>query len=91
MDDNVMSHQGRKVQEVLEAEEITRIRMASQIPGCESNGELWDFVSRANNNRIDPARTVDELVAAAAQEWNQIRQQVINNLIIFMPRRVHAL
>nr|CAH7758446.1 unnamed protein product [Callosobruchus chinensis] len=52
---------------------------------------VWDYVSRAILNRNNPPRSTQELIVAATEEWRNIPQEVINNLIIGMHRRVDAL
>lgn len=53
---------------------------------------LWDYVSRgAIHNRLNQARTAEELSVAAEEEWNNILQEIINNLIISVPRLVQIL
>nr|CAH7726334.1 unnamed protein product [Callosobruchus chinensis] len=52
---------------------------------------VWDYVSRAIFNRNNPPRSTQELIVAATEEWDNIPQEVINNLIIGTHRRVDAL
>nr|CAH7721354.1 unnamed protein product [Callosobruchus chinensis] len=52
---------------------------------------VWDYVSRAIFNRNNLPRSTQELIVAATEEWDNITQDVIDNLIIGMHRRVDAL
>lgn len=91
MDDNARPHRAVRVQEALEAGQITRLNWPANSPDMNPIEHMWDFVARAIRNRINPPRTLEELAAAAVEEWNNIPQDIINRLIISMPRRVNAL
>nr|CAH7765408.1 unnamed protein product [Callosobruchus chinensis] len=52
---------------------------------------VWDYVSRAIFNRNNPPRSTQELIVAASEEWDNIPQEVIDNLITGMHRRVDAM
>jgi transposase len=51
---------------------------------------LWDELGRRVRNGFNPLKTVDELRRALMQEWNNIPQAFIRNLIGSMRRRCQA-
>ena len=52
---------------------------------------LWDNLDRRIRNRNPPPATHAQFRAAHKQEWASIPQNVIDNLLSSMPRRVQAL
>nr|CAH7749178.1 unnamed protein product [Callosobruchus chinensis] len=91
MDDNARPHRTRAVQQALENKNIARLEWPALSPDMNPIEHVWDYVSRAIFNRNNPPRSTQELIVAATEEWNNIPQEVINNLIISMHRRVDAL
>ena len=51
---------------------------------------LWDEFGRRVRNGLNPPETLDELRRALIQEWNNIPQAFIRNLIGPMRRRCQA-
>ena len=51
---------------------------------------LWDELDRRVRARRQPLRNVNELTNALINEWNNIPQQVIANLVLSMRRRCTA-
>nr|CAH7714069.1 unnamed protein product [Callosobruchus chinensis] len=91
MDDNARPHPTRAVQQALENGNIARLEWPAMSPEMKPIEHVWDYVSRAIFNRNNPPRSKQELIVAATEEWDNIPQEVINNLIIGMHRRVGAL
>nr|CAH7750837.1 unnamed protein product [Callosobruchus chinensis] len=91
MDDNARPHRIRAVQQALENGNIARLELPAMSPDMNPIEHVWDYVSRAIFNRNNPPRSTQELIVAATEEWDNILQEVINNLIIGMHRRVDAL
>nr|CAH7752365.1 unnamed protein product [Callosobruchus chinensis] len=91
MDDNARPHRTRAVQQALENGNIARLEWPAMSPDMNPIEHVWDYVSRAIFNRNNPPRSTQELIVAATEEWDNIPQEVINNLIIGMHRRVDAL
>nr|CAH7758233.1 unnamed protein product [Callosobruchus chinensis] len=91
MDDNARPHRTRAVQQALENGNIARLERPAMSPDMNPIEHVWDYVSRAIFNRNNPPRSTQELIVAATEEWVNIPQEVINNLIIGMHRRVDAL
>nr|CAH7762360.1 unnamed protein product [Callosobruchus chinensis] len=91
MDDNPTPHRTRAVQQALENGNIARLDWPAMSPDTNPIEHVWDYVSRAIFNRNNPPRRTQELIVAATEEWDNIPQEVIDNLIIGMYRRVGAL
>nr|CAH7746437.1 unnamed protein product [Callosobruchus chinensis] len=91
MDDNTRVYRTRAVQQALENGNIARLEWPAMSPDMNPIEHVWDYVSRAFFNRNNPSRSTQELIVAATEEWDNIPQEVINNLIIGMHRRVDAL
>nr|CAH7730297.1 unnamed protein product [Callosobruchus chinensis] len=91
MDCNDRHHRTRAVQQALENGNIARLEWAAMSPDMSTIEHVWDYVSIAIFNRNSPPRSTQELTVAATEEWDNISQEVINNLIIDMYRRVDAL
>nr|CAH7740127.1 unnamed protein product [Callosobruchus chinensis] len=83
MDDNARPHRTRAVQQALENGNIERLEWPAMSPDM-------NYVSRAIFNRNNPPRSTQELIVEATEEWDNIPQEVINNNLIGMHRRVDA-
>nr|CAH7719951.1 unnamed protein product [Callosobruchus chinensis] len=90
MDDNARPHRTRAVQQTLENGNVARLEWPAMSPDMNPIEHVWNYVSRAIFNRNNHPRSTQELIVAATEEWDNIPQEVINNLIIGMHRRVDA-
>nr|CAH7714481.1 unnamed protein product [Callosobruchus chinensis] len=88
--DNARPHRTRAVQQALENGNIARWEWPAMSPDMNPIERVWDYVSRAIFNRNNHPRSTQELIVAATEESDNIPQEVINNLIIGMHRRVDA-
>nr|CAH7768001.1 unnamed protein product [Callosobruchus chinensis] len=91
MDDNARPHRTRAVQHALENGNTARLEWPAMSPDMNPIEHVWDYVARAIFNQNNPPRSTQEPIVAATEEWDNIPQEVINNLIIGMHRRVDAL
>lgn len=91
MDDNARPHRARRVLDTLEVGHITRLNWPANSPDMNPIEHMWDYITRAIHNRINPPQNENELVVAAVEEWDNISQDTINRLIISMPSRVNML
>nr|CAH7720054.1 unnamed protein product [Callosobruchus chinensis] len=91
VDDNARPHRTTAVQQALENGNIARLEWPAMSPDMNPIERLWNYVSRAMFNRNSTPRSTQELIVAATEERDNIPQEVINNLIIGMHRRVDAL
>nr|CAH7721448.1 unnamed protein product [Callosobruchus chinensis] len=91
MDDNARPHRTRAVQQASENGHIARLEWPAMSPDMNPIEHVWDYLSRAIFNRNNIPISTQELIVAATEEWDNIPQEVINNLILDMHRRVVAL
>lgn len=90
-DDNARPHRTRRVQVALDEGNIERMIWPANSPDMNPVEQMWDYVKRAILKRNNPPQTTRDLILAAQEEWNNITQETINNLINSMNRRVTAL
>nr|CAH7733519.1 unnamed protein product [Callosobruchus chinensis] len=86
MDDNARPHQ----QDLVNGN-IARLEWPAMSPDLNPIEHVWNYVSTAIFKRNNPPRSTQEHIVAATEEWDNIPQEVINNLIIGMHRHVDAL
>nr|CAH7728608.1 unnamed protein product [Callosobruchus chinensis] len=91
MGDNARPLHTRAVQQALENGNIARLEWPAMSPDMNPIEHVWGYVSRAIFNRNNHPRSTQELIVVTTEEWDNIPQEVINNLIIGMHRRVDAL
>ena len=90
MDDNARPHRARLVDEMLEAEGIARMKWPACSPDLNPIEHAWDMLGRRIAARPVPPTTIPELEVALLDEWHNIPQELIDNLIDSMPRRCEA-
>ncbi|GFV21246.1 transposable element Tcb1 transposase [Trichonephila clavipes] len=84
MDDNARPHRANIVDECLQSVDIARMDWPAYSPDLNSIEHVWDMLGR----RI--AARQPELRRALLNEWCNIPQDQIDNLILSMPRRCKA-
>ncbi|GFW41992.1 DDE_3 domain-containing protein [Trichonephila clavipes] len=90
MDDNVRPHRGNIVDECLQSEDITRMEWPAYSPDLNPIEHVWDMLGRRIAARQPPPTCLPELLRALLDEWCNIPQDQIDNLILSMPRRCKA-
>nr|KAG5706368.1 hypothetical protein BaRGS_033129 [Batillaria attramentaria] len=90
MYDNARPHRARIVDQYLEEESMERMEWPARSPDLNPIEHVWDMIGRAVRARVNPPRTLAQLGQALQQEWDQIPQQTIRNLICSMRRRCQA-
>ncbi|GFY32977.1 transposable element Tc3 transposase [Trichonephila clavipes] len=91
MDDNVRPHRANIVDECLQSEDITRMDWPAYSPDLNPIEHVWDMLGRRIDARQPPPTCLLELWRALLDEWCNIRQDQIDNLILSMPRRFCSL
>ncbi|GFY01178.1 transposable element Tcb1 transposase [Trichonephila clavipes] len=86
MDDNVRPHRANIIDECLQSEDITRMDWSVLNP----IEHVWDMLGRRIAARQPPPTCLPELRRALLDEWCNIPQDQIDNLILGMPRRYKA-
>ncbi|RVE47626.1 hypothetical protein evm_007723 [Chilo suppressalis] len=90
VDDNAPAHRAQRVNAALREYEITRLDWPAGSPGLNPIEHAWDALKRAVWNRKPPPQTVPQLREAAVQEWDRLPQEMLDKLILSMPRRISA-
>ena len=74
----------------LQAHNIDVLPWPAFSPDLNPIEHLWEELDRRVRRRDNPPSSVLELEQALHQEWNNIPQMTINNLINYMTRRVQS-
>ncbi|GFU95349.1 transposable element Tcb1 transposase [Trichonephila clavipes] len=91
MDDNSRPHHANIVDECLQSEDITRMDWPAYSPAFNQIEDVWDMLGRRIVAvRQPPPAYLPELRWALLDEWCNIPQDQIDNLILSMPRRFKA-
>ncbi|GBM75361.1 Transposable element Tcb1 transposase [Araneus ventricosus] len=90
MDDNARPHRANIVDECVQSGDITRMDWPAYSPDLNPIGHVWDMLGRRIAARQPPPTCLPELRRALLDEWCNIPQDQIDNLILSMPRRCKA-
>ena len=89
-DDNAPRYTAKSTVKWKESKLIDSLEWPSQSPDLNPIEHLWDELERrVRRDKVKPKNKA-ELFAAVEREWGQIHNNVINNLVNSMPRRVKA-
>lgn len=88
--DNARPHVARICTAYLQAHNIDVLPWPAFSPDLNPIEHLWDELDRRVRRRDNPPSSVPELEQALLQEWNNIPQMTVNNLINSMTRRVQS-
>ncbi|GFW96503.1 transposable element Tc3 transposase [Trichonephila clavipes] len=89
MDDNIHPHCANIVDECLQLEDITRMDWPAYSLDLNPIEHVWDMLGRQIAAR-QPSPCLPELRRALFDEWCNIPQDQIDNLILSMSRRCKA-
>ncbi|GFW47617.1 transposable element Tcb1 transposase [Trichonephila clavipes] len=90
MDDNARPHHANIVDECLQSEDITRMDWPPYSPDLNSIEHVWDMLGRRFAVCQPPPTCLPELRRALLDEWCNIPQIQIHNLMLSMARRYKA-
>lgn len=90
VDDNAPAHRAQRVNAAFREYDITRLDWPAGAADLNPIEHAWDALKRAVWNRQPRPQTVPELREAAFQEWDRLLQEMLDNLILSMPRRIFA-
>ncbi|GFW58998.1 transposable element Tcb2 transposase [Trichonephila clavipes] len=90
IDDNARPHHANIVDECLESEDITRMDWPAYSRDLNPIEHVWDMFDRRIATRQPPPTCLPELQRPLLNEWCNIPQDQIDNLILSMPRRCKA-
>ncbi|GFV34526.1 transposable element Tcb1 transposase [Trichonephila clavipes] len=86
MDDNARPHRANIVDECLQSEDITRMDWPAYSPDLNPIEDVGDMLGRRITARQPLPTCLPELRSALLDEWCNISQDQIDNLILSMPR-----
>ncbi|ROL46085.1 Transposable element Tcb1 transposase [Anabarilius grahami] len=85
--DNARPHVARICTQFLEAENIPVLAWPAYSPDMSPIDHVWDALDRRIRQRVPVPANIQQLCTAIEEEWTNIPQATINNLINSMRRR----
>jgi hypothetical protein len=86
--DIATSHTGRSVRDFLQDRNVSVLLWPVKSPDLNPIEHIWDLLDRRVRARAIPPRNVRELAGALVEEWGNISQQELANLVQSMRRRM---
>ena len=86
-DDNARPHRARIVNDFLQQQQVTRMDWPALSPDLNPIEHLWDVLGRHTREHLPPNANLARLVLVLQQEWLDIPQNVLHNLIRSMRQR----
>ncbi|GFU68517.1 transposable element Tcb2 transposase [Trichonephila clavipes] len=90
MDDNVTCHRTLAVQDCLDSEGIQRLVWPARSPVLNPIENVWDALGRQVAGRNYPPTNKNTLIHALTEEWDKLPQQLLDNVVQSMVRRVEC-
>ncbi|GFV80287.1 transposable element Tcb2 transposase [Trichonephila clavipes] len=90
MDDNATCHRTLAVQDCLDSEGIQRLVWPARSPDLSPIEKVWDALGRQVVGRNYPPTNKNTLIPALTEEWDKLPQQLLNNVVRSMVRRVEC-
>ncbi|GFU88157.1 transposable element Tcb2 transposase [Trichonephila clavipes] len=91
MDDNATCHRTLAVQDCLNSEGIQRLVWPARSPDLNPIENVWDALGRQVAGRNYPPTNQNTLIRALTEEWDKLPQQLLDNVVQSMVRRVECL
>ncbi|GFW40384.1 transposable element Tc1 transposase [Trichonephila clavipes] len=88
MDDNATCHRTLAVQDCLDSEGIQRLVWRARSPDLNPIENVWDALGRQVAGRKYPPTNKNTLIRALTGEWDKLPQQLLDNVVQSMVRRV---
>jgi hypothetical protein len=88
--DNATSHTAPSVCDFLQDRNVSVLPWPVKSPDLNLIEHVWDLLDRRVRARAIPPRNVGELAGALVEEWGNISQQELANLVQSMSRRCTA-
>uniref|UniRef100_A0AAZ3RIT9 Tc1-like transposase DDE domain-containing protein n=1 Tax=Oncorhynchus tshawytscha TaxID=74940 RepID=A0AAZ3RIT9_ONCTS len=79
--DNATSHTARSVCDFLQDRNVSVLPWPAKSPELNAIEHVWDLLNRRVRARAIPPRNVRELAGAFVEEWGNIPQQELANLV----------
>ncbi|GFV95951.1 transposable element Tc1 transposase [Trichonephila clavipes] len=90
MDDNATCHRTLAVQDCLDSEGIQRFVWPARSPDLNPIENMWDALGRQVSGRNYPPKNKNTLIRALTEEWDKFPQQLLDNVVQSMVRRVEC-
>ncbi|GFX38416.1 transposable element Tcb2 transposase [Trichonephila clavipes] len=90
MDDNATCHRTLAVQDCLDSEGIQRLVWPARSPDLNPIENEWDALGRQVAGRNYPPTNKNTLIHALTEEWDKLPQQLLDNVVQSMVRRVEC-
>ncbi|GFU97590.1 transposable element Tc1 transposase [Trichonephila clavipes] len=90
MDDNATCHRTLAVQDCLDNEGIQRLVWSARSPDLNTIENVWDALGRQVAGRNYPPTNKNTLIRALTEEWDKSPQQLLDNVVQSMVRRVEC-
>lgn len=88
MHDNARVHTARVVTDYLDAVNIQRLQWPARSPDMNPIEHVWDNLKRRIRSRTPAPRTISELKTAAVEEWENIPQSDIQDVMDGLTNRL---
>ncbi|GFW14853.1 transposable element Tcb2 transposase [Trichonephila clavipes] len=90
MDDNTTCHRTLAVQDCLDSEGIQRLVWPARSPDLNPIENVWDALGKQVAGRNYPPTRKNTLIRALTEEWDKLPQQLLDNVVQSMVRRVEC-
>ncbi|GFV37217.1 transposable element Tcb1 transposase [Trichonephila clavipes] len=90
MDDNATCHRTLAVQDCLDSDGIQRLVWSARSPDLNPIENVWDALGRQVAGRNYPPTNKNFLIHALTEEWDKLPQQLLDNVVQSMVRRVEC-
>ncbi|GFT59095.1 transposable element Tcb1 transposase [Trichonephila clavipes] len=90
MDDNATCHRTLAVQDCLDSEGIQRLVWPARSPHLNPIENVWGALGRQVDGRNYPPTNKNTLIPALPVEWDKLPQQLLDNVVQSMVRRVEC-
>lgn len=88
--DNAPAHTAARVHQFLENSGVRSLPWPSRSPDLNPIEHVWDAIGQKINTRPHPAESIAQLRNWILQEWGNLAQEYLDNLVASLPRRVRA-
>ncbi|GFX35747.1 transposable element Tcb1 transposase [Trichonephila clavipes] len=90
IDDNATCHRILAVQDCPDSEGIQRLVWPAHSPDLNLIENVWDALGRQVAGRNYPPTNKNTLIRALTEEWDKLPQQLLDNIVQSMVRRVEC-
>ncbi|CAK1601121.1 unnamed protein product [Parnassius mnemosyne] len=90
MQDNARAHSAQSAQAYLSHVGIPVMQWPANSPDMNPIEHVWDLLKRRVKSRMPPPNNLNELGNALLEEWERLPQEIIDNIICSMPRRMET-